>query len=191
VIGFLAGEVAAKTADGCFLDVSGVGYRLTCSSTTLAGLPPAGTRCRLWTHLHVREDALALYGFASESEQGMFEALLGVAGIGPKVALAMCSAFTVEGFRRALVADDVAAIASVPGVGRKTAQRVLVDLKDRLAAGDREVGPRDPDALGAARSALENLGYSAAEVRAALRDLETSADEPVERIVRSALKVLG
>jgi Holliday junction DNA helicase RuvA len=191
VIGFLHGELASRATDGCFLDVGGVGYRLVCSATTLAALPPVGGRCRLWTHLHVREDALSLYGFATEGEQAMFEGLLGVAGIGPKVALALCSALSPEGFRRALAGDDVAAIASVPGIGRKTAQRVLVDLKDRLAVPDLEVVGVRPDALARARSALENLGYTPAEVRAALAELSVADDEPVESVVRSALRLLA
>ena len=88
MIGFLDGAVAGRWPDGCFLDVSGVGYRLSCSARTLAALAGDGARCRVWTHLHVRDDALTLYGFATEAEQSMFEGLLAVAGVGPKVALA-------------------------------------------------------------------------------------------------------
>jgi Holliday junction DNA helicase RuvA len=91
MIGFLRGKVAGRAADGCFLDVAGVGYRLACSATTLAALPADGREVRLWTYLHVREDALSLFGFATESEQRIFEALLGVNGVGPKVALQVCS----------------------------------------------------------------------------------------------------
>jgi Holliday junction DNA helicase RuvA len=191
VIGFVRGEVAGRTVDWCFIDVAGVGYRLTCSATTLGALPPAGAATRLWTHLHVRDDALALYGFATEAEQAMFEGLLGVAGIGPKVALALCSSFSPDAFRRALVSDDAAAIASVPGVGRKTAQRVLVDLKDRLGARDLEVVGSQPEALARARSALENLGYTPAEVRAALGEVAIAVDDSVEDVVRSALRLLA
>ncbi|MFN2491099.1 MAG: Holliday junction branch migration protein RuvA [Actinomycetota bacterium] len=189
MIGFLSGNLAARTPDGCFLDVGGVGYRLICSATTVATLPDTGARCRLWTHLHVREDALTLYGFASESEQTMFEGLLGVSGVGPRVALMVCSAFAPDAFRRLLVTDDAASIASVPGIGNKTAQRILLDLKDRFALPDLEVAGSHPDALARARSALENLGYSPVEVRAALT--EAGDDEPVEAVIRSALKVLG
>ncbi len=191
MIGFLSGRLASRSSSGCLLDVGGVGYRLTCSTSTLAALPADGARCCLWTHLAVRDDSLALFGFASEAEQGQFEALLGVAGIGPKVALAVCSGFTPDAFRRALASDDAAALASVPGLGRRTAQRVLVDLKDRfdLPATDGAAGAGT--VLSQARSALENLGYSPAEVRAALSTVPAAEDTAVEDVVRSALKVLA
>jgi holliday junction DNA helicase RuvA len=191
VIGFLTGAVAGRGEDTCFLDVNGVGYRLSCSASTLASLPSDGRDVRLWTHLHVREDALALYGFATEAEQRMFEALIGVSGVGPKVALQMCSAFSVDSFRRALVTDDVAAISSVPGVGKKTAQRILLDLKEKLSLPDLALVGSQPDTLSKARSALENLGYSAGEVRVALGELDVSSDDSVEGVVKSALRVLA
>jgi Holliday junction DNA helicase RuvA len=139
----------------------------------------------------VREDLLALYGFASESEQAMFEALLGVSGVGPKVALAMCSAFTPEHFRRALVTDDVAGISSVPGIGKKTAQRILLDLKEKLDLPDLALVGSRPDTLAQARSALENLGYSPGEVRAALGEVAPDNHEGVEDVIKSALRVLA
>ena len=191
MIGFLRGVVAARTTDGFFLDVSGVGYRLACSATTLAALPPEGAETRVWTHLHVREDALSLFGFATESEQRIFEALLGVSGVGPKVALQVCSAFTPDALRKALVTDDVAAISSVPGIGKKTAQRMIIDLKEKLALPDLEVVGVRPDALSKARSALENLGYSAGEVRVALSEAVPAEEASVEDIVKSALRVLA
>jgi holliday junction DNA helicase RuvA len=191
VIGFLDGLVAAVAPSGCFVDVGGVGYRLNCSATTLSALPAEGQRVRLWTHVHVREDALALFGFATEGEQQMFEALIGVAGVGPKVALGVCSAFTPDSFRRTLATDDVAAIASVPGIGKKTAQRILVDLKERLSIPDLQIVGNGTDALAKARSALENLGYSPGEVRAALGEVQPAATDHVEDVVKSALKVLA
>lgn len=191
MIGFLSGVLAGRGPDFCFLDVNGVGYRLSCSATTLASLPADGRDARLFTHLHVREDALALYGFASEAEQRMFEALIAVSGVGPKVALLMCSAFSVEAFRRALVTDDIAAISSVPGVGKKTAQRILLDLKEKLSLPDLALVGSHPDTLSKARSALENLGYSAGEVRVALGEVAVAEDDSVEGVVKSALRVLA
>jgi Holliday junction DNA helicase RuvA len=191
MIGFLRGNVAARTADGCFVDVAGVGYRVQCSATTLAALPSDSKEVRLWTHLHVREDALALFGFATEAEQRIFEALLGVSGVGPKVALQVCSAFSPEALRKALVTDDVAAISSVPGIGKKTAQRMILDLKEKLALPDLEVVGVRPDALSKARSALENLGYSAGEVRVALSEVAPEREDSVEELVKSALRVLA
>ncbi len=191
MIGFLSGSLAGRTSDGCFVDVAGVGYRVSCSSTTMRSLPGEGEGVRLWTHLHVREDALTLFGFATENEQRSFEALLSVAGVGPKVALAVCSALAPDALRRALVTDDVEAIAAVPGLGKKTAQRIVLDLKEKLALPDLEPAESGTDALRQARSALENLGYSPGEVRAALAELAPVPEQPVEEVVRDALKVLA
>jgi Holliday junction DNA helicase RuvA len=191
VIGFLEGILGGKTADGCLLNVGGVGYKLTCSTTTMAALPPDGQSCRLWTHLHVREELLALYGFESESEQVMFEALLGVGGVGPKVAVQMCSAFSAESFRRALVAQDAVSIASVPGIGKKTAERIVLELKDKLGTSELEVASGGGDVLTKARSALENLGYSPGEVRVALSRVEETSGVSIEEVIKSALQVLS
>lgn len=191
MIAFLDGVVARKSPDGCFIDVGGVGYRVMCSGVTLAALPGDGERTRIWTHTHVREDALALFGFASEGEQRLFEALIGVAGVGPKVALHICSSFTPEGFRTALATDDVAALSSVPGVGKKTAQRMVLELKEKLSVPDLQVVGRAPAALAQARSALENLGYSSSEIRAALGEVDPGPDARVEDVVKSVLKVLA
>lgn len=190
MIGFLDGSLAGLLPGGCFVNVGGVGYRLACSTATLAALPSEGERCRLWTHVYVREDALALFGFSSEGEQRMFEALIGVSGVGPKVALQVCSAFTPETLRSALAADDVDGIAAVPGIGKKTAQRILLDLKEKLGVPEL-AGRGVSDILTQARSALENLGYSPGEVRAALGEVASAEDEGVEDLVRSALKVLA
>jgi holliday junction DNA helicase RuvA len=191
MIGFLTGTVAGRTPEGCFLDVGGVGYRLACSASTLSALPPDGDMIRLWTHTHVREDALALFGFASESEQQMFEALLGVSGVGPKVALQVCSAFAPDAFRRTLATDDSGAIAAVPGIGKKTAQRILLELKEKLSIPDLQVTGAGRDMLVLARSALENLGYSPGEVRAALGEIEASEEDGVQEVIKSALRVLA
>jgi holliday junction DNA helicase RuvA len=191
VIGFLEGTLAGKSVDGCLMNVGGVGYRLTCSTTTMAALPPDGHSCHLWTHVHVREDILALFGFESESEQRMFEALLGVGGVGPKVAIQVCSAFSAESFRRALVAEDASSIASVPGIGKKTAERILLELRDKLGTPELDVGTGTGDVLMKARSALENLGYSSGEVRAALSQIDDTADATVEEVIKTALQALA
>jgi Holliday junction DNA helicase RuvA len=191
VIGFLRGRVEERTPDACFLDVQGVGYKLSCSLTTLASLPTDGETIRLWTHVHVREDALSLFGFATEDEQRMFELLLGVAGVGPKVALQVCSSFTPDSFRRALVTGDVPGISSVPGIGKKTAQRILLDLKEKMDLPDLEVVGARPDSLAKARSALENLGYTPGEVRVALAESSAAEDAPLEDVIKSALRVLA
>jgi Holliday junction DNA helicase RuvA len=188
VIGFLEGTVVLRRPEWCLIDVGGVGYKVSCSTTTMRSLPSEGRRARLFTYLYVREDALALYGFATESEQGLFEAALAVAGIGPKVALAICSAFTPEAFRHAVVAGDTGAIAAVPGIGKKTAQRMLLELKDKLDID--ELAPEGPSALAQARFALENLGYSPAEVSDALAHIPHDSQK-VEDVVRDALARLA
>jgi Holliday junction DNA helicase RuvA len=191
MIGFLRGQVAGRTEDGCFVEVGGVGYRVICSARTLAALPGEGEEVKLFTHTHVREEVLALFGFSAEAEQRIFELLIAVNGVGPKVALAVCSSFSPEDLRRALVTDDLAAISSVPGIGKKTAQRIVLELKEKMSLPDLEIVGSGREAVSKARSALENLGYSAGEVRVALNDVAVGDDRSVEDIVRNALKVLA
>ena len=192
MIGFLRGRVADKGESGCLLDVGGVGYRLACSGPTLAALPALGDEARLWTHLHVREDELSLYGFATEDERRVFASLLEVSGIGPRVALSLCSCLPPGRFRRALQDDDVAAIAAVPGIGRKTASRVLLDLKDKLVAvAPAGAAPAPAEARARAASALENLGLSPSEARAAVERVDGDAGDAVEDLVRAALRELA
>lgn len=189
MIGFLRGTVIASSESGCLIDVGGVGYRLNCPISTLGSLTP-GSEARVWTHLNVREDALTLYGFATEGELRMFEALLSVSGVGPKAALGICGTLAPESFRRALVTDDLDTLSSVPGVGKKTAQRIVLDLKEKMGLPDLAIVGGSGDALARARSALQNLGYSAAEVREALSEVDAT-DLPVEQVVRTALKALA
>jgi holliday junction DNA helicase RuvA len=191
MIGFLEGIVAGKLPEHCFINIGGVGYRVRCSAMTMSSLPPEGQRARVWTHTYVREDQLSLFGFASEAEQRMFEALIGVSGVGPKVALQVCGSFSTDSFRGALATDDVDSIASVPGIGKKTAQRIVVDLKEKLSIPDLQIVGRGKDTVTLARSALENLGYSPGEVRAALGEVQPSSDDGVEEVIKSALKVLA
>lgn len=193
MIGYLRGRVAGRSLDGCFIDVGGVGYKVACSATTLQALPPEGEEVKVWTYTHVREDILSLFGFSTEGEQRTFEALLGVAGVGPKVALQVCSAYAPEVFRKVLVTDDVASLSAVPGIGKKTAQRIILDLKGKFDLPDLEIAGSRPNAVAKARSALENLGYSAAEVREALAMVERDEgfSDSVEDLVKAALRVLA
>jgi Holliday junction DNA helicase RuvA len=191
MIAYLDGVLAVRATDHAIVDVGGMGYRVACSTTTLGRLPREGVRCKLFTHTHVREDALALFGFATQSEQEMFEALISVSGVGPKVALAVCSTFTPDSFRRAVATDDVGTISSVPGIGRKTAQRTILELKEKLSLPDLAVVGTGSDSLVQARSALENLGYSPTEVRVALSEIASENTEDVQSVIKSALKVLA
>ncbi len=196
MIGSLRGLVVDRvpTAAGhgeVVLEVGGVGYRVTVGPATL-GVADVGTPLFLHVHTHVRDDALVLYGFATREERSCFEGLLGAHGVGPALALAVLAALSPVALSRAVAGGDVEALTSVPGVGRKTAARLLIELKSRLDVPDVEL----VDAAGtggAARSqvgaALAGLGYGPDEVREALRHLDPEAS--VEESVRSALKRLA
>jgi holliday junction DNA helicase RuvA len=167
-----------------------VGYRLatTASAARLAAGAGSG-EVTLLTHTHVREDTLALFGFATEAERVLFELLLGVAGIGPKAALAIVSGYAPDQIRRAVATGDHALFTSIPGIGRRTAERVVIDLKDKVGAIATVAGDASPanavDGHTAARDALVGLGMSVSEAEAALRPLDV--DLPVEERVRLAL----
>ncbi|NTU71977.1 MAG: Holliday junction branch migration protein RuvA [Coriobacteriia bacterium] len=193
MIAFLTGRVAHKGAGHCLLEVGGIGYRLAMSTASLSSLPALGDEVLVHTHLHVREDELSLFGFESEAEKAAFEALITVSGVGPKVALAALSALSPEEIASAVAMEDVATISSVPGIGTKTAQRIILDLKDKLgptadsgaASGRRGAGA----ALAEATDALLGMGFSAAEASAALKG--ASSDAGAQELLRHALVRLG
>lgn len=192
MIAFLTGRVVSKRANSALLDVHGVGYRLAMTTSSLAALPAEGDEVTVWTHLHVREDELSLFGFENEAEKSAFELLITVSGVGPKVALSALSAMTAETLATAVATDDDKLIATIPGVGKKTAQRIVLDLKDKL--GSPEVGSRGRTggpgvAFSEATDALLGMGFSSAEIVVALQGSDKGADTQV--LVRHALKRLG
>ena len=180
MISRLRGTVVARTGAGLVVEVGGIGYLVAATPRVHARL---GEETTVETYLHVREDALQLYGFASSDERELFELLLGVSGIGPKVALAIVSGSPPAELRRAIARDDLARFEAIPGIGRKTAQRVVMELKDKLAepAGGGSAG----GAL-LARDALVELGWSVVDADRALAEVDESL--PEEEQVRSALK---
>jgi Holliday junction DNA helicase RuvA len=180
MISRLRGTVVARTPTGLVLDVGGVGYLVAATPRVAARV---GEEATVETHLHVREDALQLYGFASAEERGLFELLLGVSGIGPKVALAIVSGSPPAELRRAIARDDLARFEAIPGIGRKTAQRVVMELKDKL--GEPAVVGSAGGAL-LARDALVELGWSVVDADRVLADVDESLS--VEEQVRTALK---
>jgi holliday junction DNA helicase RuvA len=186
VIARLRGTVAARTGAGILLDVGGVGYLVAATPRVGARL---GEEAIVETYLHVREDALQLYGFASADERELFELLLGVSGIGPKVALAIVSGSPPAELRRAIVREDLARFEAIPGIGRKTAQRVVMELKEKVgvAAVADAAGPAAA-AGGAllARDALVELGWSLLDAERVLADVDEEL--PVEEQVRAALR---
>ncbi|MBI2167911.1 MAG: Holliday junction branch migration protein RuvA [Actinobacteria bacterium] len=189
MIGMLRGEVIDRGADEVLVDVGGVGYRIRVTPRTLVALDP-GTEATLHTHLHVREDAMVLYGFEAKAERATFELLCGATGVGPKLAQSILAVHDPVALRRALLDDDVEALTLVPGVGKRTAQKLLVELKARFELPDLEVVPGgEPSARAEVRSALAGLGYEPEEVREVLATLPD--DEPVEELLRRALRQLA
>ena len=187
MISRLRGKAVAWDADGLVLDVNGVGYRLFATPAAVKKADGAD-EVVLETHLHVREDAMQLFGFADADERELFEQLLSVSGVGPKVALAIVSGYSPGELRRAIVREDDALFQSIPGIGKKTAQRVVLELKEKIAPLAAVEAPH----LGAgdghivARDALVELGYSAAEAEQRLADVDPDLP-PAER-VREALR---
>jgi len=181
LIARLRGRIAGRTAGGVILDVNGVGYLV--AATASVGRLGDG-EITVETHLHVREDALQLYGFASGEERELFELLLGVSGVGPKVALAIVSGSTPAELRRAIAREDLKRFEAIPGVGRKTAQRVVLELREKLTLAD-AVGGAPAGEL-TARDALVELGWSLVDAERALDGLDP--DLPVAEQVRQALR---
>lgn len=198
MIALIDGTLAEVLPDGAVVIVGGVGYRVHMPSSAIADLPSAGRAVRLRTHLHVREDALTLYGFNTADQRDLFAVLLGVSGIGPKGALAVLGVYTPAAFRSAVATEDLDALTLIPGVGRKTAARMILELREKLALPELEVVPggegAQPAVLVEVKGALVSLGYSPAEVREAIGALGADGDvngAPVETLVRRALKELA
>ncbi len=198
MIGSLRGTLLDRSSDGELLvEVGGIGYRVAVTPRTLADVGNLGAEVFVYVHDHVREDAHTLFGFTSRDERSCFEALLGAHGVGPALALAIIAVHAPNDLRRAVASDDVDALCLVPGVGKKTAARLLIDLKSRLAVPDIDLsvvtgtalGSRGSFALADVRDALTGLGYSTDEVREAVRDLEDGDDAAA--LLREALRRLA
>jgi Holliday junction DNA helicase RuvA len=187
MIAFLDGELVEKGIAHVVIDVGGVGYEVAVPTSVLAGLPAVGSRARVHTRMVVREDSTTLYGFATPDERTFFDLLTGVTGVGPKVALSFLSAMQPDAIRRAVVAGDADALTVVPGVGRKVAQRVVLDLRDRLG-GDATIVLDGP--LVDVREALLSLGLTPVEASQALADVAPDGRE-VEDLLREALRKVG
>jgi Holliday junction DNA helicase RuvA len=188
MIAMLRGRVVERGAGRIVLDVGGVGYVLAATSSAVREAVPDGEEITIVTHLHVREDALTLFGFATTAERELFELLLGVSGVGPKAALAIVSGYAPDQIRRAIATSDHALFTSISGVGRKTAERVVIDLKDKIGSvgvAEPTAGEAPADDHAAARDGLVGLGMSVAEAEAALRGVDP--DLPVGERIRLAL----
>lgn len=188
MIASLEGEVAAIGKDHLILKVGGVGLRVYTPST-LIDRAHVGEHIHLFTHLVVREDALSLYGFESEESQDFFSLLLGVNGVGPRLALAVLSTLSIEAIRRAVLSEQADVFSRVPGVGKRTAQKLLLHLQGRIGAGPglepiAVMGETDSEVL----SALTSLGYSVVEAQAAIQAIPRDAPGDVETRLRLALQ---
>ena len=183
----LRGALVSKRGDAILIDVGGVGYRVGMTPRSIAELPGTGQDIVIHTHLYVREDQMALYGFETTDERDLFGVLLGASGVGPKLALAILATLPPNQLQHAVLSEDAGALTAVPGIGKKTAQKLILDLKSRLDFPDAELSPSSP--IAEVREALEGLGYQASEVREALGGLEEG--DSVETMLRAALKRLG
>jgi Holliday junction DNA helicase RuvA len=195
MIGSLRGRISAKTPPQLTVEVGGVGYEVEAPMSTYLQLPPVGAEVRLLTHLIVREDAHVLYGFASEEERRLFRSLIKVSGVGPKIALALLSGISVAAFAQCVQNQDVTTLTRIPSVGRKTAERLIVEMRDRLAAAEEGVASA-PAAGGVsaeteAFDALVALGYRPAEATRLLKGVAPgthSTEELIRRALKSAVR---
>ena len=202
---YLKGTLEEITEDNIVVEVSGIGYNVKVSTTTADMLPPLGGEVKIYTYTLVREDTLALYGFLTRDDLEVFKKLITVNGIGPKGGLAILSVMNADALRFAIMAGDAKSIAKAPGIGNKTAERVILDLRDKISLEDTLHGLGEPVAgLGAvsgspesdnvmkkeAIEALVALGYSASDATAAVKKVEVTEDTTVESILKTALKFM-
>jgi len=193
MIARLSGQLVRKSPEVLIVDVHGVGFRVLASLNAFSKLPAAGEPVTLETYTHVRDNGIELFGFVDSAEKGLFHALISVAGVGPRMALNILSGMRPEALREALVAGDVRSLVSVPGIGKKTAERLVVELKDRLAnesARGQRPG-RSSDLARQAVSALMNLGYKERDAERAVAAAGGADGGDVAELIRTALQGLS
>ena len=191
MIASLRGRLTLKQAPSIIIECSGVGYEVQTPMSTFLELPPTGDELFLFTHMVVREDAQTLYGFGTEEERALFRMLLKVSGVGAKMGLAVLSAMSVEGFRRCVEYEDSATLVKVPGIGKKTADRLIIEMRDRIDVPSAQSGPTkvpvDAGAKSEAVDALISLGYKPREVQKLIGELDVDG-KTAEDIIRLALR---
>ena len=200
MIGFVKGSLADVESDRVIIDVGGIGYNVFVSSYTMGRLPLEGNEVKLYTYLNVKEDLMQLYGFLSKDELRIFKLLIGVNGIGPKGGLGILSYLTPDDLRFAVMTNDVKAISAAPGIGKKTAEKLIVELKDKLGSIEPEEVPVSESVTGNtpfskeiqtdAVQALVALGYGSTEALRAVTNVMTEQEDSVEEILKKALKFL-
>jgi Holliday junction DNA helicase RuvA len=198
MIALVRGSLVYKSIDHIIIDVGGVGYRLFIPLSTFYSLPEKG-EASLYTHTHVREDALLLYGFLTLEEKDFFVALIGISGIGPKLAINILSHIPVADLKSAILAGDVKRLSGLPGIGKKTSERLVLELKDKISRTEvgiaaqgtpLQTGQSSGDLINDVVSALVNLGYKENQARKVLENMELAPDVPMEDVLKGALKVL-
>ncbi len=203
MLSYIIGEVAEISADTVVIENNGIGFNIKTSAMTIDSLPPVGDMVRIYTYLHVREDAMQIFGFLSKDELEVFKLLLNVNGIGPKGALGILSAISTDDLRFAVLSDDVNLIKSCPGVGAKTAQKLIIELKDKLRLEDafemavnnnnkkNTVQDNTVIVMNEAVEALVSLGYSSKDAIAAVKKVKNIQNKNSEQILKEALKGLA
>lgn len=203
MLSYIIGEVAEISADTVVVENNGIGFNIKTSAMTIDSLPPVGDMVRIYTYLHVRDDAMQIFGFLSKDELEVFKLLLNVNGIGPKGALGILSAISTDDLRFAVLSDDVNLIKSCPGVGAKTAQKLIIELKDKLRLEDafemavnnnnkkNTVQDNTVIVMNEAVEALVSLGYSSKDAIAAVKKVENIQNKNSEQILKEALKGLA
>jgi Holliday junction DNA helicase RuvA len=187
MIGRLRGVLVSRRGDVICIEVGGVGYEVTMTPRGLGALPGIGEEVVIHTHTHVREDEMSLYGFGSEEDRDLFRVLLGAAGVGPKLALAISGTLTHAEIVRSIVTEDSDALTAVPGVGKRGAQRIVLELAPKLAGIEAEVVGSSTTAT--VRQALESLGYTTEEINGVLGEIDPST--AIETQIKTALRALG
>lgn len=187
MIGRLRGTLAAIDGESVLIDVTGVGYAVSMTPSGIGVLPPIGEEVVIHTHLQVREDDMSLYGFPSAGDRDLFKIVISASGVGPKVGMALLGTLRGDQLRRAVATEDVAALTAAPGVGKRSAQKIILELTPKLADAEAEiVGGTGP---GQVRQALENLGYKDSEINEVVGDLDS--DDPLADQIKAALRALG
>ena len=197
MISYIKGTLEDTIDDGIIIENNGIGYDIKTTGRLLMGLPKRGSQMKIYTYLYVREDALSLFGFADKEELQTFQLLIGINGIGPKAALAILSTLSVNELRFAVLSQDVKTISKAPGIGKKSAERLIIELKDKMKLEDALKWEEEPmeeekteDSKTEATLALVSLGYSNAEALRAISSIEGSEAMDTESLLKLALKKL-
>ncbi len=192
MISSLQGKIDSISSDSAIIDVNGIGFLVYMPTSALTTMGMPGTEVKVFTHLHLREDNVSLYGFASTGELWLFETLIGVTGLGPRLALAMLSAFNPEQLTTAIATGSSDMLETIPGIGKKVANRIILELRDKIGSGwiatpATELARENTDVL----AALTSLGYSAAEATKAIANLPATEETNLEDKIKTALQYLG